>query len=352
MMRKIFFSIAIFVFVTTITNAQSTASTQGILQNATDVVQIYMPLEIYVGDVVELKYSFRSAVDFFSDVIIEKEIDVERFPFENSGDLFTVKGARFIRNDKDFVILMQIIPWRAGVMNIPNFDLYSVLGMDESERNKNISYTVLFEPIEIKSIIEKTGCNEIQSPLPPFIIPGTTYVIFGIVLFAIILLVVFFRMIIKISDFKQYISMLKVRYARRRNSVIALRKVKRLLRTPSISDIEFCAGLQNLTRAYLSFRFDYPFASASAISVRECFRTICLGDIPTDIAYSVEDLTSMFIRTDYIRYAHDSLDSKREPQSEYQARLAKNERKSLSEMVVKAIKLFESEQQEGDANVF
>ena len=45
-----------------------------------DTMQIVMPKTIYVGDTAELRYTFRSAVDFFadmSDASLSREIALE-----------------------------------------------------------------------------------------------------------------------------------------------------------------------------------------------------------------------------------------------------------------------------------
>lgn len=323
-------------------------------ENASEVSQSLIPLEVFVGDQAELRYAFRSAVDFFpnADLVMEKEIDISKFPFKGLYNSMTIKKAYFSRNDMEYVISLQIIPWRPGVIEFPPFDLFSILSLSDKDKNKNISYSILFEPIEIKSIVEKTNLRDMQPPAPPFIIPGTTYALFAILLAVLIVFALFLRALIKFGDIRRWLKHMSVRRAYKRNSAIAIKKIKRLFRNKKISDIDFCAALQNITRSYLDFRFSYPFKSASARGIREGFKKICLGDIPPAIAYSVEDLTSMFIRTDYIRYAHDSIDSQLFPPAEHQAKLANYERKSLSDMVLKAISLFESDgESEEELNV-
>lgn len=318
---------------------------ENVSNNASELSQTLIPLEVFVGDEAELRYSFRSAVDFFpnADLVMEEEIDVSKFPFKNLFDTLTIKSAFFNRNDMEYTISLRIIPWRPGVIEFPPFDLFSVLSLSEKDKNKNISYSILFDPIEIKSIVEKTNLREMQPPNPPFIIPGTTYVIFGIALAAVLLFALLLRALIKFGDIRRWFNHLKITRSYRRNSSVATKKIKRLLKNKKFSDIEFCAALQNITRAYLAFRFGYPFESASARGVRDAFNKICLGEIPPVIDNSVQDLTSMFIRTDYIRYAHDSIDSQLYPPAEHQAKLAGGERKSLAEMVLKAISVFESD---------
>ena len=318
---------------------------ESVSDNASELSQSLLPLEVFVGDEAELRYSFRSAVDFFpnSDLVMEEKIDVSKFPFKNLYESLTIKSAFFSRNDMEYSISLHIIPWRPGIIEFPPFDMFSILSLSEKDKNKNISYSIAFEPIEIKSIIEKTNLREIQPPSPPFIIPGTTYVLFAIALASLIVFALLLRTLIKFGDIKRWLAHAKIMRSYRRNSAVTIKKIRRLLRDKKNGDIEFCAALQNITRTYLAFRFSYPFESSSARGIRGAFLKICVGDIPPVIDNSVEDLTSMFIRTDYIRYAHDSIESQMYPPAAHQAKLAANERRSLCEMVLKAISVFESD---------
>ncbi len=315
-------------------------------QNASDISQTLVPLEVYVGDVAEIRYNFKLDLKIPAEENFEMEINVEKIPFENISDALVVKSARFFRRGDDFTFALKFIPWRTGTISFPQFNLYSALNFDEAAIDENFSFNISLSPIEIKSVVEKTGRAEIQGPLPPLMIPGTSYVIFALVVVAVIFLAAIFRALLKFHDLKRWFSQMKIRRLRRRNSIITLRKLKKLLRNQNLSDIEFCARLQNVTRAYLSFRFDFPFESESALGMPQAFQKIFLGEIPDFVFPVLDDLTSAFIRTDYIRYAHGSLDESREPKAEHEANLAHGERKSLTATIAKAVKIFEGDLRE------
>lgn len=315
-------------------------------QNASDISQTLVPLEVYVGDVAEIRYSFKLDLEIPFEENFEKEINVEKIPFENISDSLVVKSARFFRRGDDFTFALKFIPWRTGTISFPPFNLFSALELDDANIDENYSFNISLSPIEIKSVVEKTGRAEIQGPLPPLMIPGTSYVIFALVVVAVIFLAAFFRALVKFHDLKKWFSQMKIRRMRRRNSIITLRKLKKNLRDENLSDIEFCAGVQNIVRAYLSFRFDFPFESESARGMPMSFQKIFLGEIPDFVFPVIDDLTSAFIRTDYIRYAHGSLEENREPKIEHEAHLAPDERKSLTATFAKAVKIFEGEMPE------
>lgn len=321
-------------------------------QDSENAGQVLMPLEVYVGDRAEIRYTFRSAIDFFSgDKSIEKK--ELKNPFVGLEDNFSVVKAELYQNDMDYTLRFVIIPWKTGTISFPSFNLNSALGIKtESAGSEGTAkstsastvpeFYVALYPIQIKSIVEKTDNHQMMPPVPPIIIPGTTYVIFLIALGAVIFLILFFRVLLKFNSIKNKWKLYLKKRAYKRNAEDALKKIKKLYKNTKSSDIEFCTGLQNITRNYLEFRFDYRFTAISSSKFRSAFEKICFGDIPSEIAFSVEDLAAMFVRTDYIRYAHDSIDSQLYPPSEHQAALAKTERKSLTEMVIKAIDCFET----------
>ena len=125
-------------------------------------------------------------------------------------------------------------------------------------------------------------------------------------------------------------------------------KIKKLIKNTKLTDIEFCSALQQITRKYLEFRFGQRFSAISSNDIRNVFKRICEDEMPSEVSYAVDDLTAMFVRTDYIRYAHDSIDSQLYPPTEHQAALVKNERKSLSDMILKSIEVFESSEERGE----
>lgn len=322
-------------------------------QESENAGQVLMPLDVYVGDHAEIRYTFRSAIDFFAnDKTAEKKELIN--PFVGLEDSFSVVKAELYQNDFEYTLRFVIIPWKTGTISFPSFNLNTALGVKaENEEGEVVEnpddpssiepqfYVALF-PIQIKSIVEKTNNHQMMPPVPPIIIPGTTYVIFLIALGAIVLLIVFFRVLLKFNSIKTKWKLYLKKRAYKKNAEDAVRKIKKLYKSTKSSDIEFCTGLQNITRNYLEFRFDYRFTAISSSKIRSAFEQVCFGEIPSEIAYSVEDLASMFVRTDYIRYAHDSIDSQLYPPSEHQAALAKTERKSLTEMVIKAIDCFET----------
>ena len=320
-------------------------------QDSEGASQVLLPLDVYVGDHAEIRYTFRSAIDFFPG---EKNLEKKELlnPFVGLEDNFSVVTGELYRNEMEYTVRFVIIPWKVGNIAFPSFDLNKAVGIStesvKTEGDENVQevlqpeFFISLYPIQIKSIVEKTNNHQMMPPVPPIIIPGTTYVIFLMVVAGIVFLILFFRFLLKFQTIKRKWNEYLRRRAFKKNAEETLKKIKKLYKNTKLSDIEFCSILQNVTRKYLDFRFDQRFSAVSSSRIRQTFEKICFGDIPSSIAFSIEDLVAMFVRTDYIRYAHDSIDSQLYPPSEHQAALVKTERKSLTDMVIKAIDCFEN----------
>ncbi len=318
-------------------------------QDSEGVSQVILPLEVYIGDQAEIRYTFRSAIDFFPG---KKNIERKDLinPFEGLEEKFTVIKAELIRNEMEYTVRFIIVPWKVGTIVFPSFNLNKALGIVSigEEGEAEPEFSVALYPVQINSIVEKTDKRQMMPPVPPIIIPGTTYAIFLIVLAAVIFLILFFRVLLKFNSIRRKWKLYLLKRAYRKNAEEAVKKIKRLVKSPKIPDIEFCSTLQLYTRNYLEFRFDYRFSAISSGDIKKAFENVCAGEIPYEISSAVDNLTAMFVRTDYIRYAHDSIDSQLYPPSEHQAALVKHERKQLSEMVIDAINTFESDERNVD----
>ncbi|MDY5884837.1 MAG: hypothetical protein SPJ44_00790 [Treponema sp.] len=317
-------------------------------QDSEGVSQVILPIDVYVGDHAEIRYTFRSAIDFFPGETGVEHKDLEN-PFVGLEENFSVVKAELYRNDMEYTVRFVIVPWKVGTISFPGFNLNKALGIKPEENtlteeaDAEPEFIVALYPVQIKSIVEKTDNRQMMPPVPPIIIPGTTYVIFLLILAAIIVLILFFRILLKFNSIRKKWLLYLQKRAYKKNADDAVKKIKRLLKTSKVTDIEFCSSMQAITRQYLDFRFDFRFSAISSSSIPAVFEKICAGQIPSEISEAVDNITSMFIRTDYIRYAHDSIDSQLYPPQEHQAALIKNERRQLVQMILNAIEAFESD---------
>ncbi|MCR5613807.1 hypothetical protein [Treponema sp.] len=325
-------------------------------QDSEEVSQVLLPVDVYVGDHAEIRYTFRSAIDFFAGSKDTERAELEN-PFKGLEENFSVVKAELYRDNMQYTLRFVIVPWKTGTISFPSFNLNTALGIapalpavnnDDLQISEMPEFFVALYPIQVKSIVEKTGNHSMMPPVPPMIIPGTTYVLFLLILLFVVFLILFFRVLLKFNTIRRKWNLYLKKRAYKKNAEDAIKKIKKLIKNSKATDIEFCSSLQLITRNYLEFRFGYRFSAISSSGVRSVFEQICVGEMSSEVSYAVEDLTAMFVRTDYIRYAHDSIDSQLYPPTEHQAMLAKNERKSLSDVILKAISVFESNDEQGE----
>ena len=370
-------------------------------QTVENASQVLMPLEVYIGDHAEIRYTFRSPVDFFSGFENLDHADLIN-PFEKYKDKFSVIKSEIYRNDLEYTIRFVIIPWTNGNISFEPFNLFDYINLDKinsqefdsngqvgnnqnangKNGNSQNGQTAAFEngqtengqtatfenggnffdesnegnfvislfPIHVESIVEKTNSTVMAPPVPPLIVPGTTYVLFVIIVLILLFLILLFRLLFAFNKIKKKLQLFLKKREYKKNAELTIKKLKKILKNSKLTDIEYCSKLQTITRNYLEFKFDYRFSAISSSAMRDAFKRISYGIIPEEIAFAVEDIIAMFIRTDYIRYAHDSIDSQLYPPQEHQACLAKKEKKSLYNMVTKAIDCFENPEQYMEEN--
>lgn len=315
----------------------------------TSVTQVMIPDEVYIGDRVQVVYTFRTNVELVRNTQKNSEIalDVSKLAFESISSKCSVVDATLINNESEYTLRLTLIPWQVGEINFPPINLLYVLNTTVTED----VFIVQILPITIQSIVEKTHTEKMRPPVPPIIIPGTVYMILGVIVLSLILLIVFFRVLLKYKDIKRKIKNFILSRGYRKNASLTLKKVKKLSKNVKLSDSDFSKELQLIVRSYLEYRFSYPFTAVSTSGLSDAFNKLFAGEIPEHIAYETEELRSMFIRTDYIRYAHDSLDSQLYPPSEHEAAFVKNERDSLLKMFVSVVNSFEDKNKKEESDV-
>ncbi|MBQ9630580.1 MAG: hypothetical protein IJR49_03225 [Treponema sp.] len=305
--------------------------------------QFISPKKIYIGDTAELQYSFYSAVDLLgtseNDQLVHLNLDSLSFPKETSE--YTILSCTLKKDALDYLLTLTFIPWKTGNLVFPNFDLASsIFKTDES------SFIIQFEPISISSIVQEKNINTVRPSLPPLLLPGTIYVLYAILIFILILIIIAIRLVTqwqKIIDrynAKQQLR-LYARNAKEMNRQLALLEKN----SKKMDDYIFCAELQKLIRHYLEYRFDYRFTAISTPQVTDAFEEITAGLMTEQKQVAAMSISAVLKRTDYIRYAKNSIDAEKEPQDQYAAILAEDERGSLIRITKDAVNRFEERKQ-------
>ncbi|MBQ6780799.1 MAG: hypothetical protein IJP62_06160 [Treponema sp.] len=261
-----------------------------------DSVQIFMPEKPCIGDTAELRYIFHTDSNLMENEETHKNLPVDMPVFASQSEQCTVLSATLDRFDSEYTLSLSLIGWKAGQIDFAPFILQD--------------YLIDLNPIEIQSVVEKTGASSFRPPAPPLVVPGTTAIlaILGVVFILLLGLAVFALFHIPaIADF-----FTKSREERRikKNMRIALKKLRTLAaKTDSLDDTRFCAVIQHILREYLSKRFCHDFAPVNSADLYAVFEEICGGELSKEQEDSVQRIMYLFNRTDYIRYAHAALDA-------------------------------------------
>ena len=330
-MKKLLAAAAAFVLMYSFLRAQS------------DVTQSTLPKKIFIGDTVELQYTFRSAVDFFSDSddsAAFREISVKSLGFKYETDDYTVTKASLGRNGLSYTFSMTFIPWRIGNIDFPPFDLArAVYGTTSPD------FSIDIQPVAVSSILQNADDTSLRPPAGPLLLPGTVYALYAAAVIIIIILAVLIRLIVKWPVICKARREKKLLRSYARNAKDLFRQLRRLEKNgPRITDGEFCAELQRLIRRYLDFRYGYHFSTVLTSQFMAAFDDVTAGTLSDKKQHAAETLTAVMSRTDYIRYAHDSIDSKRLPAGQYEAKLGGTEREQLLAMTRGAADSFEEVQ--------
>ncbi|MBR6913855.1 MAG: hypothetical protein IKN34_08665 [Treponema sp.] len=277
--------------------------------------QFVFPKNIYVGDDVEISYTFRTEINLlFDDFDSESDFSTLKLTSDFSGfnklsDKCFVKNASITRTGTEYTLLINAVVWKTGTIDFQPFDLVSLIYLSLPEEKFAESRGVFWidlEPFEVGSIAEKNGVVSFLRHASPILLPGTKFLIILLsvsLVVAVFLLVFFFMHVPAISDF---FSRVLLAATMKRNSRIAVRHLRKLLKkSPSFDDREFAAEFQKILRKFLCSHFKEDLSCATTNDLSRKFAKIFLDDVPVEF----ERFVDIFARTDYIRFAHGKSDS-------------------------------------------
>lgn len=288
-------------------------------QNAQN--QVVIPKQIFVGDSAELKITFSSPVDFFANIHTDNrntkrqqnrngtdaiELTAQNFTRKIDGAEYTIKKITLEKSaanrqdtgQQSYVFSIIFTPWKTGEIKIPPYNLGEAFGFEND-------FLITPSTIEIDSILKQKNINPNFAPSKgPVLIPGTTYKIYFQIILIIVLLVAFIRVLIKWHDVNLFFKNVKLKLLYRRNKKSTVKVLNKLCESKN-TDREIADIIQIVMRNYLQVRFDYPFTKSATNELMKGFDEIYCGLLDDAKADAVEDLTGIFIRTDFVRYGKD-----------------------------------------------
>ncbi len=300
--------------------------------------QLVVPKTVFVGDTAEVRVVLHSRIDFLADGPERGEwiLPADSLPFPAENDDFSLKDARLLCDGAAHSIVLTIVPWRTGALEIPSLDVAAALGADAAP------FEVVFQPVEVSSILPPDGTAGLRPPAAPLLVPGTVYAVYGLA----VLLIAAAALLFKLAGSRAALvsAVRRRRFLRKcaRNARAARKALRTLKKGASrIDDAEFCGTLVRILRNYSSVRFGRDFSAVTAPELPGVFDEAFGGLLDGAALERTEALQRMFLRADYVRFARNSIDSRREPREQYAAALHGGERDGLIASAEEFIRGFE-----------
>lgn len=304
-----------------------------------DCEQVVLPHRIFVGDTAEFRCSFSSSAEFLS-VSVNSRLELPSSAFVSAPDpsSVTIKEVRFrCTAPGHYQLVFIFVPWRTGSLVLPEYSLTSAFsGVSPSVPDR---YIIRPDPVEILSLIGQDGFSGgLRDTAAPLLVPGTMYGIYAAVFVAVLAAVLAVVLFLNRKSLSACMDVFRTRMMNSRNRRRTLRAVARLEKKTDITDAEFALEMQHIIRNYLGKKFGSPFSGAAApeitVRIRECYG----GILPDEKAAAAAEIESVFVRTDYILYAHGSVQAESVP-----AKFSPDGRHSVADSVRKGISAMEEE---------
>lgn len=266
--------------------------------------QVLVPRQVFIGDTAEIRVSFEVDSVLLRNTIGQKEnIELSNSYFTELVDdsKFDIKSV-VISNVgyNQYSVVLSFVPWRTGKIQLPPFDLGSALNGDSEV------YVIGFEPQEVISIVQTQGQTSLKDMNQTFLLPGTTYKIYGLLLLIGVVFVVICRLIIKRENVKFYFKNKMLLRKYNKNKKITCKNLQDLMFVKNLSDGEIATEIQKIMRFYLEERFDFPFTKTLSSEILNSFYKANENLISEHKIPSYEKIAQIFIRTDYIRYGNNN----------------------------------------------
>lgn len=341
-MKKIFLALIFLAFIFPC-SAQNSEK-----ENNDSTLQVMVPRDVFIGDSGQIQYSFRCPVDFFafsessSNEVLEINLKAEDFLEDPLSCL--VKKTTLSRTGINYNLCITFIPWKTGIIKFRKFNLEEICRKEKGKVSAD--FNIELSPVVILSLAEKLGATTLRPAKAPEVLPYTNYYVWFFIVLAVILFSLFCTAIIKLPEILRKWKEIKTKISFYKNAVKTKRHLNILLRK-KIPDADFSEQWQIILREYLEYRFKSPFASVTGKNIEYKIYKITGGMMSEKQEKAVEELTAHFVRTNYIRFASGSIDSKMLPAEEHQAGFVNGEKKSLILSTHKIIDAFEKEEIDG-----
>ncbi|MCQ2580238.1 MAG: hypothetical protein MJ159_06040 [Treponemataceae bacterium] len=264
-----------------------------------------IPSDVTVGERAQLVYRFESSFPFPLQNFNLLE-NSEILKKQNDSGNCTIFSLQFEANGSDCVLIMDLIPWKAGELSFLPFD-FSIMqskaaGQIDSEDLEN-AFIIEIPSVSVRSVTEETGVSVLQPPEPPLVIPGTTYTVYFCICASAVLCVLVSVFLLRFKQIRLWWQNFCIKTKRRRNARQFVRLLRAFLRAKKQfeEDIAGAEIISKEVRLYLERRFGLGFESAvtgELLNIAENeFEQCCLE--------SLAEIQKVLVRCDELRFSDD-----------------------------------------------
>lgn len=279
--------------------------------------QILLPKKVYIGDTAELRCTFNSNAVIFNQLVMDGPADLSLSIFTAPLDAkdFEILQVKLNPAGVNYYQLSVIFKaWKTGSVQFPPIQLKDTI--------------IEFQSVPIVSITEQNNTTILKDTVSPFLLPGTTYKLYGAIIALILLIIIGIRLFIKRERIIFYINNKRLLKKYKKNKKQTIKELQSMAKNTE-SDKAFAENYQHLIRKYLEVRFDYGFSNCSSSELVKGFIAATNNLASEQKTEAFGDIASTFIRTDYIRYKTG-------------ATLFENEKQDMCRMVIEKIEILES----------
>ena len=310
--------------------------------------QILIPKEVYVGDTAQLSCSFQSSVDLYA--LAQEGGGASRIEggilyFDLSDGIFaameptcSVTQLSLRQVGMTYTLVLNFIPWRPGKLSFLPLDLGKLCRAE-------VNRVITFEPVEILSLSDKLGVSTLRPPSSPLLLPGTKYIVLSLIIAGVSILVMVALLLVNFAAVLKKAVLVKERFGYRKNAFLTKLKLKGLIKHER-SDADFAREWQQIMRSYLDYRFSTRFFSVTSKDIARAVASATGDMLDIEQENAVLSIQTVFIRTDYIRYAKNSPDSRKLPARDHEAAFASGEKEQIVDLTMGDIGELEKEREE------
>lgn len=288
-----------------------------------------IPRDVFIGDEMEIRYVFhdeRELLPSGTDMLV---LDVP------DTDDVTVLAMELAREGDSYVLTARCIAWRTGLVNLPEIVLddgnaeNEAVSEDspdadtasdvepeseteadaesEQEAAEVQAVTVKIPPVKIQSVVEYTEKTDLQPARAPLVIPGTTWIIYAIIILCVVLFIALIIILLRFKTVKRHFFSLFSSVLISRNFRLLRRKVRRFLKRNLKSDTDvFATELAHFIRGYMTARFKADFNAVTASEFVQAFASAMDCSGCPEAFGATEVISDILRRCDYVRFSGDT----------------------------------------------